>query len=926
MHYKCIITLVVMLVVSPFVNAQHLQRVPLSTQNYLTTPTASCVTIDDEGYLWIGTAEGLFRSDGYHVYSFRLDENPNLLKPSNSVTRLVDDHNGHLWVGTTQGLYYVDLKHDYQVQHFDSPYNSGNVSTITVNDDKTLWVAVGNNILQIRNDGTLLRRIECTWHGDGYKWVCDIKKGHDGKIYVAQCHGGLCSVDMTSNRLIDLPYESTFEPQTMVLDVKRKGMWIGSWGGGLLWYNGRHTVPVSVISATGTNESVSTYGNSSMIISLQLSFTGDTLWATTMKGLEAYSIREKGLLSPIDLSSLELPSDNLILSLVTMDKRTHDIWVAGCNPTTFAIHTSRILPHSDVVNCVTDVDEVCYSNPYVYTWHNRKGLTVLRQRDNVVLTNLYDGIHTVDAFLMTSDNAGGCYFGRTSINGNHSVISHVGVRKVNSRNQQVRVDSICSIEGSITALYYVAATQTLWVATDNGMWRIYGKRPTHAFSTYGVNCITVCNGQLYLGTEQGLMVVNSAGNNVQMLCSGAIKSITTQSDTCLWAGTSTGQVLRVGRDGVPQKQKKAVMPNGGSIYHIEVDSLGHVWTQSTRYLCEYAPKTQRQRVLSANHAMIDMTYINALSPMAGGVLVGGVGGFLTRVESSKELEKNIPLRKSRIKVSLVQTDSLVRPLSSCDSLLTVKAGTSSVILHLTTLNHISPQSETYAYRLRLAGSSDNGVWTVLPSGQNLIYLSTLPHGRWIVEAKVADKEHVWSAPCVVMEIESLPFWWQTWWAKMLAVMMVILATWGGLKLWQHTSHLRALYLNAIEKRYRVYLQSVETLVADTSENNQDFMQRAVATVEQHIADTDYNVEALASDMCMSRMTLYRRLHQQTGKSPSDFIRFIRLKYAARIIKDYPNKSIADIAAATGFSCPTVFRRQFKAMFGVTPSEYQRTKM
>lgn len=915
-----------MLVALPFVNAQHLQRIPLSTQNYLTTPAASCVAVDDDGYLWIGTAEGLFRSDGYHVYCFRMDENSKHLKHSNFITRLMDDHHGHLWVGTTQGLYYVDLHKGYQVHRFDSPYNVGNVSSITQDEDNTLWIAVGNNVLHIKTDGTLLRHIKCNWNGDGYKWVCDIKKDHDGRIYVAQCHGGLCAVDLIHNRLIDLPYESTFEPQTMFFDVKRKGLWIGTWGGGLLWYNGQQTVPASVSSVGDMHQSGYSYKNSSMIISLQLSFTGDTLWATTMKGLEAYMVRGAGLLEPIDLSSLGLPSENQILSLVTIDNRTHDIWVAGYNPTTFAVHASSALPHPDMTWDITDVDKVCCSMPYIYTWHNRNGLTVLQSRDNVVLTNFYDGIHTVDAFLMASDYEGGCYVGRTSVNGKHSVVSHVRVLNDASESQHVCWDSICSIEGNITALYYVPVTQTLWVATHDRMWRVYGRRPTFAFSTDEINSIAVCNGQLYLGTEQGLAVVNPVGNKVQLLYPHAIKSLTTQADTCLWVGTFSGHVLRVGKDGVPREQMKAAMPDGGSIYHIAVDSLGHVWTQSMRYVCEYVPQTQKRRVLPASHSLIGMTYINTLCLMRDGMLIGGAGGLLTWVRSSQELDKNTPLRKNRIKVSLVQTDSLTVPISDCDTLLTVKAGTSSIILHLTTFNHISPNTETYAYRLRASGSAGDGVWTVLPPGQNLIYLSTLPHGRWIVEVKVADDEHVWSSSCVVMEIESLPYWWQTWWAKVLVVAIIILSTIGGVKLWRHTNHLRILYHKAIEKRHRVYLQSVETLVADTPETNQDFIQRAVKTVEQHIADADYNVEAFASDMCMSRMTLYRRINQQTGQSPSDFIRVIRLKYAARIIKEHPNRSVTDIATATGFSSPAVFRRQFKAMFGVTPSEFQRTKI
>lgn len=922
MHCKYIIAFIIIFFIPQIINSKYLQRIPLSTQSGLTTPAASCIVIDDEGYLWIGTAEGLFRSDGYHVKYFNIDKNTCPQNHSNFITRLADDHNGHLWIGTTQGLYYIDKTHGYQIHHFNSPYNKGSVSSITLDDNNTLWIAIGNSILHIKTDETLLRYIKCTWDGDGYKWVCDIKKGYKGRIYVAQCHGALCYIDTIKNQLIKLPYKSIFEPQTMAFDARRRGMWIGSWGGGLLWYNGQYTQSVS-ISKTNTPQLI--HNNSSMIIDLQLSATGDTLWTTTMKGLEAYAIQDAGVLKSIDISSLGLPSDNQILSLMTLDKRTHDVWVAGYNPTTFAIHSINSLPQADKTWCITDIDDICYSKPYIYTWYNRKGLTVLRHYDNTILKNIYDGIHTVDAFIMASDNEGGCYFGRTANNGKHSVISHIRINDQETDSQKIKIDNICNIDGSISALCYVPETQTLWAATHNKIWRIYGKRPHLMFSTYDVNCIAVCNGQLFLGTEQGLAIVNTSGNNTRLLYPYAIKSLATQSDTCLWAGTASGDILKVDKNGMPHLLSEASLPDRGCIYHIAIDSLGHIWTQSKRFLCEYVPQTKIQRVLSNKHNQINLSYINTVCSMNNGILVGGIGGSLKLIKGSQQLESYNTLQHRKIKISMVQTDSIVVPVTDKDSLLKVKAGTSSIILHLTTLNHISPQSETYAYRLRADGNTDDGAWTILPKGQNLIYLSTLPHGRWIVEVKNANNEYIWSTPHVIIKIESLPYWWQTWWAKTLVVFAIMLSTFGGLKLWRHTKHLRTLYLNAIDKRYRIYLQSVETLITDTEESHQDFLQRAVTNVECHITDTKYNVETLASDMCMSRMTLYRRLHQQTGQSPSDFIRDIRLKHAARLIKDFPNKSVTDIAAATGFSSPAVFRRQFKAMFGVTPSEYQRTK-
>ena len=62
----------------------------------------------------------------------------------------------------------------------------------------------------------------------------------------------------------------------------------------------------------------------------------------------------------------------------------------------------------------------------------------------------------------------------------------------------------------------------------------------------------------------------------------------------------------------------------------------------------------------------------------------------------------------------------------------------------------------------------------------------------------------------------------------------------------------------------------------------------------------------------------------TSKGPADFIRTIRLKRARQLL-DESGKQIAEIAYTVGYSSPKVFSRNFKAEFGITPSEYMKNK-
>lgn len=103
----------------------------------------------------------------------------------------------------------------------------------------------------------------------------------------------------------------------------------------------------------------------------------------------------------------------------------------------------------------------------------------------------------------------------------------------------------------------------------------------------------------------------------------------------------------------------------------------------------------------------------------------------------------------------------------------------------------------------------------------------------------------------------------------------------------------------------------------------DFTRKLIDTIEAHIGDADYNVGRLATDMGMSRASLFRKTKAMTGKGPTDIIKEIRLKNAARLLQEDGKATIADIAAKVGFATPQYFTKCFKDMFGVQPNQYRR---
>lgn len=131
------------------------------------------------------------------------------------------------------------------------------------------------------------------------------------------------------------------------------------------------------------------------------------------------------------------------------------------------------------------------------------------------------------------------------------------------------------------------------------------------------------------------------------------------------------------------------------------------------------------------------------------------------------------------------------------------------------------------------------------------------------------------------------------------------------------------HLLALQQRRRqIFLTEIEVNTEDltTSKVDEEFMKKAVALVEKNLDNSEYSVELFSDDMCMSRMNLYRKLQSITGQKPTEFIRSIRLKKAARLLTD-TELSVVEISEKVGFATPSYFSKCFKEMFGVLPTQY-----
>ena len=106
--------------------------------------------------------------------------------------------------------------------------------------------------------------------------------------------------------------------------------------------------------------------------------------------------------------------------------------------------------------------------------------------------------------------------------------------------------------------------------------------------------------------------------------------------------------------------------------------------------------------------------------------------------------------------------------------------------------------------------------------------------------------------------------------------------------------------------------------------DEKFLQKAISIVEENMGNEHFDVKSFRDEMNMTRSTCSRKLYALTNQSPVEFIRTIRLKRAASLLKqNFGN--VSEVALEVGFSNPSYFTRMFQRNYKVSPSEYAKSE-
>lgn len=125
----------------------------------------------------------------------------------------------------------------------------------------------------------------------------------------------------------------------------------------------------------------------------------------------------------------------------------------------------------------------------------------------------------------------------------------------------------------------------------------------------------------------------------------------------------------------------------------------------------------------------------------------------------------------------------------------------------------------------------------------------------------------------------------------------------------------------LRERFSRDLQA-EPAELNVSAADQEFMTKVIALVEENMADPDFSIDSLLPHFNFGRTVFFKKMKGVSGYAPKDFVRIVRMKKAGKLLSD-PAASVTEVAFEVGYSDANYFSRQFKKHFGENPSDFQK---
>lgn len=732
-----------------------------------------------DGYIWVGTDDGLARFDGARFVSFGLPDG----LPSGPIRTLFGDSHGSLWVGSAgDGLVHWQAGHS-TVFTMATGLPSDSVSALAEDNDGRIWIGTDSGLAVWQDDRLIPFDPAKEFDGKAITALC---KDRQGNMWVGAT--GLGVFEYRDGAFIPLEDSSTKEllqdPHCILVD-KAGHTWIGAGDDFVLCHDGNQWRPYQIPRHLAR----------SYVSSLAEQPDG-TVWAgSTSDGL--FEFKDRKMTAVNAGSGL---SDNSVESLLA--DRDGNLWAGtdtGLNllrqRDLFAYDQRQGLGYGTVDGMAEIAPgQVWAGKPGdgVYEWDGQSFSHVMSADLSVVGPQIN---------VLLESKSGGCW-----VAGKYGLLYFKTPEKTADKAQ------LFTLPGLNIISLCEAGNGTLWVGTSEGkLFRLASDTWQEQTNLdHPVTAIAAAtDGVMCVGTEgDGVYQFNNRETihwDVKNgLVSDLVRTLYVDSDGSLWIGTAGGGLscLRQGR--ITTITTREGLPDN-TISEILDDDKGRLWLGSNRGIACLNKEDLKELIAGKTATVYPQVFGKAegmLSeecaggfcpaglktasgrlwfPTLKGLVVVDPGVHMSKLPAPAVLLEQIsvdgvphPVFSDSVSASL--RDSVSGLTEANNDVLKLGPGRHRIEFQYTALSFDSPERIRFRYRLHGLDSD----W-VEAGNRRVAFYSYVPPGDYRFQVIACNADGFWNETGVIIGLSVSKHFWQTWWFAGILALTLLAVVGGGVR-------------------------------------------------------------------------------------------------------------------------------------------------
>ncbi|WP_020528030.1 hybrid sensor histidine kinase/response regulator transcription factor [Flexithrix dorotheae] len=785
----------------------------LNTTHGLLNNHINYILQDSQGFIWIGTNEGLNKFDGIRFIEYSHDPtNPSSIS-SNIVTKILEDHTGNLWVSTTKGLNRLNPAQDGFIKPKANDENKSHFSNIPISElyednHQQLWVGTGDGGLFLYRDST-----------DTFESFPNPKKaelraiidGPDDQLILGygawvlrEKEGGVSIFDKKNCKYLPVKIEPSSK-NLSVIDILQKdkfNYWVGSYNSGLKIYN---------TSSKKLTEPTNYPNSKSNLIFGLFKDSNDVLWiATDGNGLILFD-NLSGKFNPFRKNGNQ---DGLSVQSITSITEDKDgvFWVGTVNDGINIInkYKSRIqnLQFTNQVKPSISGKSVLAlsesNNGKMWIGFDHGGVNLFDRNNNSIRQFRHNPKHpnsiSDEVINGLYESKNGQLFIGTYLNGfdiyNKQTNKFIHFGKTNPVLGALYIK--CFYEDISGNIWMGSREQGLIKFNPNTQKAINFKHDPQNPNSINHNHVSALleenENSIWIGTFNGINQINLTTEKLKSwkhstsdstsLSGNQVYSLCKDSHGGLWVGTDNGLNYY---DRINDNFKHFTTANGlpsNTIKGILSDDNNNLWISTNRGISKFSIDNHEIKNLGYEDGIIGLEFNeNSIAKANDGTLFFGSTHGVTYFHPND-------INPNPIVPSVIITDFLIAnkkvvpgaensPLKkniSETELIELNHKHSVISFEFVALNYLSPQKNQYAYILEGFDQDWNYV-----GAQNQATYTNLNPGEYTFKVKGANNDGIWNDKGTSIKIVISPPWWRTWWAVGLYFFIFLLVSLGARK-------------------------------------------------------------------------------------------------------------------------------------------------